>query len=253
MGNRFFPNIALANALGYNGQSIRGLGRNADLDIGTGYEDIWTTGGSKTWSTTAAAIEVVSTSANDAAAGTGARTILIEGIGADYLPLSETITMNGATIVAGNAAKLYLDVWRASVVTTGSGLVNAGTITVRYPAGSTLTTIPVHATAGGMSVSQNTHYIIPADKIGLIYAVYISISGTAKSDIVFWTQLDNSGFTPTAPKKVLTMYSVVTGFRIFSQEVPLYLPPRTKLWFSANTDTDNTEIMVGYDLAVVNL
>lgn len=78
--------------------------------------------------TVADRVEVASASANDTAAGTGARTIKVYGLDKDYNPLIETITLNGQTPVVGTLN--FIRVFAAYVATAGSGGVNAGDIAI---------------------------------------------------------------------------------------------------------------------------
>lgn len=80
---------------------------------------------SKIWDA-AYALDVSSSSAADAAAGTGARTIEVYGLDKDWLPVSETITLNGQTKVTGTV--LFRRVFAAIVQTSGTGFLNAGDI-----------------------------------------------------------------------------------------------------------------------------
>jgi hypothetical protein len=68
-----------------------------------------------------------STSAADAAAGTGARTIRVTGITTTFAAFSETVTLNGQTSVVLATANILL-IHDAEVLTAGSGLMNAGAI-----------------------------------------------------------------------------------------------------------------------------
>jgi hypothetical protein len=72
------------------------------------------------------ALDFSSSSASDAAAGTGARTVEIYGLDKDWNPQQETITLNGQTKGTGTAT--WRRVFGAFVQTTGSGGVNAGDI-----------------------------------------------------------------------------------------------------------------------------
>lgn len=95
--------------------------------VGTTTEDIWGAGGVQVWPSAAATASVVSTSANDTSAGTGARTVTIEGLDANYEEISESVTLNGVTpVVTTNS---YLRVNSLVVTTSGSGEGNAGDIT----------------------------------------------------------------------------------------------------------------------------
>lgn len=68
-----------------------------------------------------------SSSANDAAAGTGARTIRVTGITTAFAAFSETVTMNGTTSVVLATANILM-FNGAEVLTAGSGLMAAGII-----------------------------------------------------------------------------------------------------------------------------
>jgi len=74
-------------------------------------------------------VAVLSSSVLDTSAGTGARTINVMGLDANYVLQSEIVTLNGVTPV--NTVNTFIRVHSASIQTAGSGGVNAGTITVR--------------------------------------------------------------------------------------------------------------------------
>lgn len=104
--------------------------------IGTPPADVWEGGGLFPLLAAASTLEVLSASANDTALGTGARTVLVSGLDLNYNTISETVTLNGVTPVP--TVNQYLRVNVFTVVTSGSGGVNAGDITLRVvSAGST--------------------------------------------------------------------------------------------------------------------
>ena len=87
----------------------------------------------------ASVMKVSSASASDAAAGTGARTILVAGLDANYDSQSEVITLNGQTAV--NTTKSYLRITYTEILTTGSNngqvgiiYIGTGTVTTGVPA-----------------------------------------------------------------------------------------------------------------------
>jgi hypothetical protein len=114
------------------GDYINKFGYNPDVDASTGPdEDVVAWGGMVHWPTSviaAANIDIVSTDAADAAAGTGARTLEIVGLDADYKLQSETVTMTGLTDV--NPVNDYIRIFRAKVTTAGSNETSVGTITI---------------------------------------------------------------------------------------------------------------------------
>ncbi len=101
-------------------------------------------------------LELVSSSANDAAAGTGIRTVnvaYIDQLGA--LQISDPITLNGTTAVAITwKAKCIL--W-IQATTVGSGGVAAGNIDVRIVSGAV---VQERVTAGG-NRSLSARFMVP--------------------------------------------------------------------------------------------
>ena len=102
------------------------FGNNADIN--GSLETIWSQGGLYAYPASAIAMKVSSSSTDDAAAGTGARTIVVSGLDENYNEASETVTLNGQTEVLTTTT--FIRVFRAYVATAGSGGTAAGTIYV---------------------------------------------------------------------------------------------------------------------------
>lgn len=126
----FFLDVGYSLVPGY--RRVTALGRNTSANAG---EDIWLGSAPYTFLAAASILEVLSDNAADAAAGTGARTVLVSGLDASYVEISETVTLNGVTPVA--TINSYLRVNSAIVTTAGSSETNTGTITVRVTGGGT--------------------------------------------------------------------------------------------------------------------
>jgi hypothetical protein len=117
--------------------------------VGNTLETIWAEGGLYSYLTAATVLKVSSSSVNDTSAGTGARTVELSGLDADYNEISELVTLNGQTPV--NTTKLFLRINRMVVRSAGSGGVNAGVI---YAGTGTVTTgVPanVYASVNGVT------------------------------------------------------------------------------------------------------
>jgi len=139
------------------------FGYNPDVD--TTEESIWPDGGTIPHPTVASVLSIVSTNAADDSAGTGARTVYIEGLDGNYAVVSETVTLNGQTEV--NTTNSYLYVNSFYVVTVGSGGANAGNIN----AGTGTVTSGVPAVlydiiATGYNNRTTGHYCVPAGYTG---------------------------------------------------------------------------------------
>lgn len=89
-------------------------------------ETVWPYGGILPFPASALQLSVSSDSANDTAAGTGARTVYVGGLDANHNQISETVTMNGQTAVLTTQSFLHIN--QCYVVTTGSGNSAAGSI-----------------------------------------------------------------------------------------------------------------------------
>jgi hypothetical protein len=142
-------------------------------DVGTSIETVWAQGGTYVYPAAATVMKISSSSANDASAGTGARTISIAGLDANYNEISETVILNGQTEV--NTVNSYLRIFRMYVVTAGSGATAAGTI---Y-AGTGTVTSGVPANIYGMitltaNQTQMAFWTVPAGYTFYLTGVYYS-------------------------------------------------------------------------------
>lgn len=155
------------------------FGYNAS--VGTSEEPIWAESGvSYTYPTSARAMTVSSANANDTAAGTGARTVYVEGLDGDYLVVSETATLNGQTAV--NLVNTYLRVYRCYVVTAGSGGKNAGIVYVGYGTVTSGKPATVQASiVAGTNQTLQSLYTIPAGKTGYLVDHTIRSSGAGEA------------------------------------------------------------------------
>jgi hypothetical protein len=96
--------------------------------IDTVTEDVWQEGGVLSFLSSAETMNVASSSSDDDGdpAGDGARTVTLYGVDGNYLPLKETVVLNGMNNVETENA--FLRINRMRVSTVGSDGVNAGDI-----------------------------------------------------------------------------------------------------------------------------
>jgi hypothetical protein len=169
-------------------------GVNEDVDAGT--EDVCDVGGVYAGlpalpAQAAEAINIVSSSANDAAAGTGARTIRVEGLDSTGKYAQETFTLNGTTPVV--SASTWKRVFRAFGLTAGSGGVNAGAITIKH----NVTTANVFTVIkAGRNQAALAAFTVPANKTARIEQwggqVY-RLSATAAGECVLQLMIRPTG------------------------------------------------------------
>jgi len=151
-----------------------------------------------------------SSSASDAAAGTGARTLSFTYYTAAFLgPFTETLTLNGTTPVNTiNTDICYID--QIKVLTAGSGGSNAGTITMNAAAGG------LGAVIGTVGIGDNQtywcHRYVPIGKTAHVTAQWAGHNGTVVGSgstfIVRARRLNISGAVET---------QISDSFRLYGQ------------------------------------
>lgn len=134
---------------------VTALGNNPDVDSATTPEDIWTGGGVYPWMTAVSSLEVASLNAADTSAGTGARSIIINGLDANYAEVSQTIVLNGGTVAIPTQ---LLRINSALIMSAGSGKVNAGDILVRDAGGGTTRAV----IPAGYGITRQAQFTVPA-------------------------------------------------------------------------------------------
>jgi hypothetical protein len=152
-------------------------GRNTSPAAG---EDVWEGNAVYPFQTAATAMEILSSSASDAAAGTGTRTVLVSGLDLNFNPISETVTMNGTSVVA--LVNSYLRINNVTQTSAGSNQVNVGTITLRvHSAGATQAIMAI-----GYGYSKLGLYTIPNGFSLLVTDLLLETGGTGTaSNCVF--------------------------------------------------------------------
>lgn len=143
-------------------------GRNAA--IAATEEDVadWSGATTGVWAFAAATLlEIASSSAADVlTSGTGAWTIRLHGLDANYAYQTEDVNLNGQTVVT--TTKLWLRVWGAEVIAAGTGGKNAGNINIADDAEAWTAGVPQTATYWacqipiGANVSHSGFWTVPA-------------------------------------------------------------------------------------------
>ena len=149
--------ISRGHTLGY--RTLYKFGYNPDVNGDE--ETVWEQGGNYPWLDSAVTMFVSSTSVNDTSGGSGANTILIQGLDENYVEIEETITLNGQTQVTTQLS--YLRIYRAFVTLAGSSGTSGGIIYV----GSSGATggVPNGTVYANLSIGNQTQiaaYTVPA-------------------------------------------------------------------------------------------
>ena len=222
---------------------VNKFGRNSDVDAA---EDIWEGGGDYTGFPTGSAetLTIVSSSADDTSDGTGARTLRIFGLDSDFELQQEDITLNGTTNVT--TTNTYMRVYRAYVLTAGSGDTNAGVITINH----TTTTSNVFASIqAGFGQTHLSNYTVPSGFTGYLKRFHASIldSNTNRAEVAIKIREEN-GATRLQRPFIITTNSNVTE-NIYGG---IAYPEKTDIVFRAvSVNNANANITVTWDMLLV--
>lgn len=158
LANDFNDDISLGKV---NGQALFAVVSNSVV-VGTTFEDIWSGGGNLVYPTANETWEVVSSDANDTAAGSGAREVTIVSMEDDYIEKVTTVALNGTTPVTVSGVHFRVNSFFVSDV-GGYRVANLGTITLRVvSAGATRSVIQADSVG-----SFSSHHTIPLGKTAL--------------------------------------------------------------------------------------
>lgn len=116
---------------------------------------------------TACTVEVVSSSTDDASAGTGVKTARVYGLDSSYSEITEDFTLDGTTTAVGVTSFTRINGIKA--LTAGTGGVAAGSIDVRDGSGNIYGRI-----SAGYTESQSAIYTVPAGKFASLTSYTVS-------------------------------------------------------------------------------
>jgi len=204
-------------------QSITVFGFNSDVD--TAVETVWPHGGVLTFPAVALQLSVSSSSADDTAAGTGARTVYLEGLDANHNTISEVVTLNGQTAVTTTGS--YLHINNCYVQTAGSGDSAAGTIyfgTGTVTAGVPATVYDVIQFDYNARITGS--YTVPAGYTGYVSQGLFS-SGQVSGSNAVTGRLMTRGTNDI--RRTAAVVTVNNGVADYAFEYPLVVPEKTTI------------------------
>jgi len=212
------------------------FGYNSDVDIGT--ETIWSPGGTFSKMTAAATLSVVSTSANDDSGGTGANSVIIYGVDANWDTQTEVVTLDGTTPVITSGT--WFGVNRMAIYLAGTGEVNAGVISATATGGGS--TLQAQIPTGEGSTQQSFFFVANNHQF---LADFLKInaektSGGSSPKVRFkgWV------FSAVSNAKYLVFNNLMDTSVENSQQVspsqPFIIGEKSLLYFEATTDTNDT-------------
>lgn len=239
----------------YNGepfvptQQYRLYGVNDDIDASPLPEDVSNIPAPNpalVWPTTAATARVISSSANDAAAGTGAQTIRLFGVDANLDYVTEDVTMNGTTAVFSTTQFLFVHL--ACGINVGSQEINDGDIDIDIDRTNVIQRI------GALrGQSQGSHFLVPNPIIPgkAAFVTQAQITASRNNGYVLGDLIVKR---PNESIRAAASWGVdAEGGPLISQLVP-FVPtvPGTRIWARVTEvqgSTNNWFVRVSYTVA----
>ena len=225
------------------------FGRNST--IGTSFEAISLTGDYQMPST-AQALEIVSSDANDTSAGSGARSVTVEGLDASFSEISQDVILNGTTAVALTTDMARIN--RAFVkesgtyasVTAGS---HAGDITVQESGGGTGWAL-LSAADYPRGQSELGAYSVPVGKSAMVRIVTVSVDNNKAANVMLLKREgSNVASAPYLPARIVFELGGITGESILSTVAPFgpFEGP-CDLYFLARVTSGSAEVDIDFEI-----
>lgn len=247
--------VAMGDLEGYS--SVNKFGHNLAATSG---DDIWGGGGVYGfYPTSGVTLDVKSSDANDADADTGARTVIIYGLDANWEEqTSDTIILNGLTEVA--IPGTWIRISRLVVVTAGSTKTNEGNITVQCVGavgGLADNTIGIHVGAGD-GQTQQAIYTIPAGKEGYFIKGYVGMADDDKngevSEFQYLMRPNTNGDGAWAVKGEMGIVNIGAGHWQYEYGVPAGpVPEKTDIRIRVSNTTATVGVVGGFDLILKDI
>lgn len=232
----FFFEVAQGNISGLSSLVVNAQNPNVQSSA----ETIWVVGGIYVFPTAAETLDIVSDDTADTSAGTGARTVLVEGLDGNYDEVSETVTMNGTTIVP--TVNTYLRLSKVRVITSGTTETNEGTITV-FQTTSGLQLGQINPDIGVTKVGVFT---VPAGQTA--YAVNFVAATNKNQGIEFLFKSRRIGESFVADRILESSGNPID----INLKSPTAIPEKTDILVNADTVTGTSSVSVTIEFILVD-
>ncbi len=216
-------------------RSVSIFGFNKDVD--TAEVTVWPLPSVRPLPAAALSMSVSSTSTSDLPASTGAHTVLIQGLDANYNEISETVTLNGQTAVPTTQA--FIRVNYAVVTTAGSSnsalgdiYIGSGTVTAGVPA------VVYQIIKFNYNASLTGSYTVPAG-----YTAYVSQGLFSAGQPGGSAQVEGKLYV-IGQNNIRTAIAITTvnnGAADYAFEYPIAVPEKSTLEACAVASSNNNE------------
>lgn len=228
------------------------LGTNVDIDTGTQPEDVWsgTVLGVLNgydhklipFMSSATSVEIVSDSANDTAAGSGMRTVVVGYLDATYTAKTVVLTLNGTTPVAFPETVMAINLLTKGTSGTFRG-ANAGNVSIRDTGGLGKTYSYMTA---GKGFAQSSAFTVPAGFTAFIYSILFAINSTDTSARQAEFSVPQLNATGALSRALQVGITDSTPYRHEAQNMPVVVSTeKTTMWITCDAVSANNSSVTG--------
>ena len=235
--------LEVARSLRTGISQVNKFGKNPDIDSGQ-TEDVWGVGGTWAPPTAAGTVAIVSSSADDTAAGIGARTLTVTGLNGSYVEVEETVTLNGTTPV--NTANSYFIVSRMIVATAGTSATAIGTIS-SVSNGTGTPTFP--GIIIGANQTQFCIYQVPTAYTLYLWNYAAGVSGGTTAEVNLMAKPFGGVYNL---KGQVQLNSAGSSFERVDYKVPLKFAAKTIVKLTCTATSNNTAVVGSFDGILVS-
>lgn len=210
--------------------------------VGADLETVWQGSTLYSYLTSASVVKISSSDVNDDVGGTGALTVQIYGLDANYAEQNETITLDGQTAV--NTSKSYLRIHRMIVLSAGGTGSNEGVI---YAGTGTITAgVPANKYAlisAGNNQTLMALWTVPSGKTAYMTSLFTS-SAIANKTVLICLFIRPFGEVFQVKQVFNTIASVTLREFIF----PLKVLEKSDIEIRASTSGGGGSVSAAFDL-----
>lgn len=243
-----WPLLDFARGLHPDMLVIHQFGSNASVDT-VAEEDVWAYGGTYAWPTTAETVRIAAGGdANDTAAGTGARSVIVFGLSDDLSLQSEVLVTDGVNASAASV-NTYRRIYGAAVAGSGTyGGTNIGNIVIENTTSNQVLAYIV----AGFGQSQLSQFTIPVGYNGYFMGGTVQVDSQKPAEVRLWirTAADTVA-APFGPKQIVARVIGLAEHLEQRRQAFVEIPEKTDVWSSAVASSNGTGVDISYDLVLV--
>ena len=194
-------------------------------------------------------VNVVGNNVNDTAGGTGAQTIVVQGIDSTFTELMETITLAGGADSSATSASWWR-IHRAWVASSGAyGGNNTGTITIENASTDQLIQI-----AAGEGQTQYAGWSVPIGKTAYLMSVLITVESGKSVDFRMFTRESFDDVTTSfVPPRLKLHFDGLDAPMFFEPRSPMSaINAKTDIWWECNGSAGSEQVSVDFELLIVD-